>query len=155
MKIFIMRHGEAEVFAQSDETRSLTDFGQSSSLQQGIWLKTQLKFTAVDKVLVSPYVRAQQTFEQVNAAFEQQLTPIRENWEAITPYGNAEVVASYLAVLAQQGVENLLIISHLPLVSDIVLELCGKNNVAFLPATIAEVHWQPNQIGKIMQGKKP
>ncbi len=67
MKVFIMRHGEAEVVASSDETRRLTDYGRKQSTSQGQWLKTHLNSTAlsVQKVIVSPYVRAQETFELV------------------------------------------------------------------------------------------
>ncbi|MCK3659015.1 phosphohistidine phosphatase SixA [Pasteurellaceae bacterium Pebbles2] len=150
MKIFIMRHGEAEMFAKSDKERQLSEFGQESAFNQGIWLKsTALCF---DKVLVSPYVRAQQTFQQVNQAFEQQLTPLAETWDAITPYGNAELVSDYLSVLFDQGVECLLIISHLPLVGEMVAELCGRNNVSFMPATIAELEWDGDS-GKVLQAK--
>ena len=39
MKVFIMRHGEAEVVASSDETRRLTDYGCKQSISQGQWLK--------------------------------------------------------------------------------------------------------------------
>ena len=40
MKIFIMRHGEAEVVSSSDEARHLTDYGRKQSILQGQWLKT-------------------------------------------------------------------------------------------------------------------
>ena len=70
MKVFIMRHGEAEVVSSSDETRRLTGYGRKQSISQGQWLKTHLNSTAlsVQKVIVSPYVRAQETFEFVNLA---------------------------------------------------------------------------------------
>ena len=57
MKIFIMRHGEAEVIASSDESRHLNDYGRKQSISQGQWLKTHLNSTAlsVQKVIVSPY----------------------------------------------------------------------------------------------------
>ena len=44
MKIFIMRHGEAEVIASSDEARHLTDYGRKQSILQGQWLKNSSKF---------------------------------------------------------------------------------------------------------------
>ena len=55
MKIFIMRHGEAEVVSSSDEARHLTDYGRKQSILQGQWLKTHLNSTAlsVQKVIVS------------------------------------------------------------------------------------------------------
>ena len=39
MKVFIMRHGEAEVVASSDEARHLTEYGRKQSISQGQWLK--------------------------------------------------------------------------------------------------------------------
>ena len=69
MKVFIMRHGESEVMAQSDKERRLTDYGKHQSTLQGEWLQQYLKMTGIvlDKVLVSPYTRAQQTFTAVSA----------------------------------------------------------------------------------------
>ena len=102
MKVFIMRHGEAEVVASSDETRRLTDYGRKQSISQGQWLKTHLNLTAlsVQKVIVSPYVRAQETFELVNSALDNILNDV-ETWSGITPYGNATLVADYLSVLQE------------------------------------------------------
>ena len=56
MKVFIMRHGESEVMAQSDKERRLTDYGKHQSILQGEWLQQYLKMTGIvlDKVLVSP-----------------------------------------------------------------------------------------------------
>ena len=127
MKVFIMRHGEAEVVASSDETRRLTDYGRKQSISQGQWLKTHLNSTAlsVQKVIVSPYIRAQETFELVNAALDNILNDV-ETWSGITPYGNATLVADYLSVLQEQGIESVLLVSHLPLVGSIVSELYGK-----------------------------
>lgn len=146
MNIFIMRHGEAEVMAKSDQARHLTAYGAKQAFSQGHWLKTYLKSTALlselTHVIVSPYVRAQETFEQVKAAFEDDFSAKVETWEGITPYGNAETVADYLSVLKEEGVKGVLLISHLPLVGEIVAELYGKRNpVSFYPATITQLAW--------------
>lgn len=142
MKIFIMRHGEAEIIASTDDLRALNSTGKRQAKLQGEWLKTQLESTALslDKVMVSPYVRAQQTFEYLNRAFDNQLT--KEDWKGLTPKGSADNVIDYLNVLAEQGVENVLLVSHLPLVGEIVATLYGKSNpVAFYPATIVQLDW--------------
>ena len=106
MKIFIMRHGEAEVIASSDEARHLNDYGRKQSILQGQWLKTHLNSTAlsVQKVIVSPYVRAQETFELVNSALGNVLNNV-EVWNGITPYGNATLVADYLSVLQKKALK--------------------------------------------------
>ena len=49
-------------------------------------------------------------------------------------------MGDYLSVLAEDGLQNVLLISHLPLVGDIVKELCGRNPASFYPATIVEIH---------------
>ena len=143
MKVFIMRHGEAEAVSSSDETRRLTDYGRKQSISQGQWLKTHLNSTAlsVQKVIVSPYVRAQETFEFVNLALDNILNDV-ETWSGVTPYGNATLVADYLSVLQEQGIESVLLVSHLPLVGSIVSELYGKRNpISFYPSTIVQIDW--------------
>ena len=92
-------------------------------------------------MIVSPYVRAQETFELVNSALDNILNDI-ETWSGITPYGNATLVVDYLSVLQEQGVESVLLISHLPLVGSIVSELYGKRNpISFYPSTIVQIDW--------------
>ena len=143
MKVFIMRHGEAEVVASSDEARHLTEYGRKQSISQGQWFKEHLNSTAlsVQKVIVSPYVRAQETFELVNLALGNTLNDI-EIWSGITPYGNATLVADYLSVLQEEGIESVLLVSHLPLVGSIVSELYGKRNpISFYPSTIVQIDW--------------
>lgn len=139
MKIYVMRHGEAQVTATSDKARCLNEKGHQQALLQG----TRFKSTALsfDKVLVSPYLRALETFEDINQAYEGKLTDVQEIWEGITPYGNADTVMNYLSILAEQQVHSLLIVSHLPLVGEIVSALCGRNPISFYPATVAVIDW--------------
>ena len=52
----------------------------------------------------------------------------------------------YLDLLKDEGVKSVLIISHLPLVGEIVAELYGKRNpIPFYPATIAQLLWDGNK----------
>ncbi|MBF0751129.1 MULTISPECIES: phosphohistidine phosphatase SixA [unclassified Pasteurella] len=157
MKIFVMRHGEAEVIAKSDKDRRLTEYGKKQAFAQGEWLKNYIKSTALsfDHILVSPYQRALETFEQVNNQFEGTLQSNLEIWEGITPYGSAELVAGYLSVLKNQGIESVLIISHLPLVGEIIAELYGKRNpISFYPATLVQVDWKEGK-GEIVSYHYP
>ena len=143
MHLFIMRHGEAELMANSDKARHLNANGREQSRLQGMWLKsTALEF---DKVLVSPYTRALETFDEINQVFEQQLSDKLEVWEGITPYGDSGLVSSYVALLEKEGHRNLLLISHLPLVGDIVKDFCCRNHASFYPATIVDIHWDNDQ----------
>lgn len=155
MKIIVMRHGEAEMLAPSDKERHLTHFGKTSSFQQSQWLKIWLNSTALDKVIISPYVRALETFEQTNTVFGHSLTDRAETWDAVTPYGNTDLIRNYLEILvADQENASVLLISHLPLVGEIVAEFCGRNTVSFHPATIVCIDWD-GETGKVIEIKYP
>ncbi|MDD9154736.1 phosphohistidine phosphatase SixA [Aliivibrio sp. S4TY2] len=115
MKVFIMRHGEAEMYAPSDEERNLTPHGESQSAQIAQWLmKThQVQF---DYVLVSPYVRAQQTWNAIKPILNVADAKV-ETSDEITPYGDSDDVVEYVKALGSvEDIENILIVSHLPLV---------------------------------------
>ncbi|OOE94945.1 phosphohistidine phosphatase SixA [Salinivibrio sp. MA351] len=115
MKLIIMRHGEAQAFAASDSERGLTAHGEQQSQQMATWLQQQLNGQAIDKVLVSPYLRAQQTWQACAPLLPAAGEVLTE--EGITPYGNSDQVHTYLSAMIE--VDNpgvILLISHLPLV---------------------------------------
>ncbi len=153
MKIIVMRHGEAETVAKSDQARRLTARGKAQANAQGQWLKSVL--SEPDNVLVSPYVRALETLAQLDLAFARRLTTKQEIWEGITPYGDATTVADYLAVLARAGSRSVLLVSHLPLVGEIVAQLCPKSRVSFYPATMACLEWDGENAGDLREIKYP
>lgn len=113
MKIFIMRHGEAEHYAASDAERALTERGQRCSVAVAKACKEQ-GFSQFDKVLVSPYLRAQQTWQAISEHFNGKSV---ETCDDITPYGQSEYVCDYATALIEtEQLESLLFVSHLPLV---------------------------------------
>lgn len=140
MKIVIMRHGEAEHFGLVDDERALTQRGIKLSqqvaqqcLHQGI--------THFDHVLVSPYLRAQQTWKAVNSYFSSSAI---EHYNGITPYGDCDQVYDYLLALlkTQPQIESLLVISHLPLVSYLVSELVyGQTPPAFATSMMVGIEF--------------
>ncbi|BFO11167.1 phosphohistidine phosphatase SixA [Serratia rubidaea] len=147
MQVLIMRHGEAALDAASDAVRPLTLCGRDESRQMAAWLNT--KSVDIERVLVSPYLRAEQTLETVRDALT--LPKEAEVMAALTPGGDAALVVSYLQVLAQQGVESVLIVSHLPLVGYLVAELCpGECPLMFATSAIAYVELaQDGSAGKL------
>lgn len=161
MNIWIMRHGEASFNAPADHLRPLTDAGQKAAFNQGKWLGEQLvsRGLNLDKIIVSPYLRTQQTFEQLKTGFEavkfeQNVANVLETWAGITPDGEPEMVANYLAFLKEEGAKNILLISHLPLVLDLAQTLTNyQARIAFHPAVIAEIHWQG--AGELVQIQTP
>ncbi|MGL4859317.1 MAG: phosphohistidine phosphatase SixA [Enterobacteriaceae bacterium] len=137
MKILIMRHGEAAPMGVSDAQRPLTSTGREEAKQIANWLQ-QKTGSSIDKILVSPYLRARQTL----AAVKNQLALPAEVEELpeLRPGGDARVIADYLQALAQANVDTVLIISHLPLVGYLVSELCPTEAPPMFPtAAIAQV----------------
>jgi phosphohistidine phosphatase len=131
-----MRLGEAALEAASDAVRPLTLCGRDESRQMAAWLNT--KSVDIERVLVSPYLRAEQTLATVREALT--LPEGEEVLPELTPGGNAEQVGSYLQALAMQGVSSVLIVSHLPLVGYLVAELCpGECPPMFATSAIANV----------------
>lgn len=63
MQVFIMRHGDAALDAASDSVRPLTTHGCDESRLMANWLKGQK--VEIERVLVSPFLRAEQTLEEV------------------------------------------------------------------------------------------
>ncbi|WP_131863925.1 phosphohistidine phosphatase SixA [Biostraticola tofi] len=120
MQVLIMRHGDAAPDAASDAERPLTLRGQDESRQMASWLNTQVADT--DRVLVSPYLRAQQTLAVVRS--ELVLPDGEEVLPELTPGGDTDLVCCYLQTLANEGLESVLVISHLPLVGYLVADLC-------------------------------
>ncbi len=152
MKIWIMRHGEAGFNAQNDSERNLTENGKKMAYRQGEWLGNRLANlnARLDKIIVSPYVRTQQTFAELAkglqaVGFSQNLTNQIEIWAGITPDGSPEQVYDYLNFLRDEGAENILLISHLPLVFDLVHCITHyQQSVHFYPAVLAEIDWKGN-----------
>ncbi|EXU74753.1 MULTISPECIES: phosphohistidine phosphatase SixA [Erwinia] len=122
MQVFIMRHGDAALEAASDSVRPLTHCGSDESRQMANWLNGQK--VDIERVLVSPYLRAEQTLVAVREAL-----PLPEGQDILpelTPGGDPALVACYLQALAKEGVKSALVISHLPLVGYLVSELCPQ-----------------------------
>ena len=93
-----MRHGEAEVAANTDMQRALTDRGRAEIRQAGDQLKTR-GFT-FEGVMVSPYLRARQTASLMakqssgppgerSAQISEMITPDRSPAEAVAAIDEA------------------------------------------------------------------
>lgn len=162
MKIWIMRHGEASFDAPNDSQRNLTQSGQAVSKAQGSELAERFKQENIrlDKIIVSPYLRAKQTANAVNEGiqavdFQQNFAKIQEEWEGITPDANVDTVVDYLAFLKEEGAKNVMLISHLPLVFELVQALThNQAPVHFFPAVIAEINWE-NEVGNLTRTINP
>ncbi|MDP2560183.1 phosphohistidine phosphatase SixA [Psychrobium sp. 1_MG-2023] len=135
MKLYIMRHGQAQPIAQTDKQRSLTDTGREESINMAKWLAlTESQF---DLTFVSPYHRAQETFDLVSQEFEQAQQHLV--LDELTPNSSPESCGdTLLAYCAQIKAKSALVVSHLPLVGLLVADLCaGSMMPSFATASIA------------------
>ncbi len=149
MKVFIMRHGEAAHFAASDAERELTPYGRAQSIAVAKGCKEQ-GFKLFDLALVSPYVRAQQTWKVVT---EQLAARECQIYDDITPYGDPEAVFSYVTALAQlNDLETVFIVSHLPLVGYLTAQFATNIVPPMFPtAGLACVEFDPEtQKGELL-----
>lgn len=120
MIIFVMRHGEAEPFKQDDTSRRLTGFGVTQVEHAAKWMKAALNDMSLkpdlDLVLVSPYVRTQETIASV---LEYLPASKVVKTAAITPMQNPasvqDLIDGYL--LSEPELQTMLVVSHMPLVS--------------------------------------
>ncbi|MCX4066697.1 phosphohistidine phosphatase SixA [Pseudomonas sp. S1Bt30] len=109
MKLWILRHGEAESQVRTDAERNLTEHGRAEVLRSA----ARLIGHPLDAIIASPYTRAQQTAQLVREAlgFEPDIDTVP--W--LTPEGDPRQVLAHL-----DGEQNVLLVSHQPLVGNLI-----------------------------------
>lgn len=149
MKLYIMRHGEAQISAPSDSERELTIQGQTETDIMAKWLSNAAQ--SFDVSFVSPYRRALQTFDIVSQKINM---PVHHYClDELTPESNPSSCAdALLAYCAEHKAHDAIVVSHLPLVGLLVSDLCRGDFVpAFKTSSIACIEidldvWQGNLI---------
>lgn len=118
MKLFIARHGEASFDADSDFSRPLTDRGvvQTRALVE----ENLSTLNEVAQIWASPLLRAQQTAQ----VYRELLGLDIQTQPFITPESSPKQV---LRQLSKSAADNLLIVSHQPLVGELVSLLVEGN----------------------------
>ncbi|MCW8196421.1 phosphohistidine phosphatase SixA [Proteobacteria bacterium 005FR1] len=136
MKLFILRHGQAESFAASDAARKLTDQGREEV--RAVVRKNSEVLADLEHIWVSPLVRAQQTADVVIEEIGQRP---RKTCELLLPESTpAEIVE----MLSSQPEGAYLLVSHQPLVGELVNKLCGRPNGFYPMGTGALAHLDLN-----------
>lgn len=140
MKIYVMRHGQAQFYADSDSQRPLSAAGITQSENMAKWLKEQHQ-TPIQRAWVSPYLRAQQTFTALNKNIE--ISEKMETLDSLTPHGDEFDVVNYLNAVAETSpISSLVIVSHLPLVGYLSATFLKSNNVPmFSTASMAAIEY--------------
>ena len=110
MKLWLLRHGAAEPYQRNDAERQLVEVGQ----QQVVQAAKLVADVPFDRILCSPYVRARQTAELLCATLQYQGEIEIVPW--LTPEDDVRAVTRKLD---RYPVENLLIVSHQPLLGNL------------------------------------
>ena len=108
MKLILMRHGQAEAYNDSDQTRQLTEFGYAQAQQTAEYIMNKYQ---PDAFVVSPYDRAQQTL----AAFTKIVPDVQVSvHDDITPSDDAVIALNNLTDVKGDCV---LVVCHMPIVA--------------------------------------
>jgi phosphohistidine phosphatase len=138
MNIFLVRHGEAETYANSDAERKLTPHGIEQAIETAQWLKLQLVESTTIQLLCSRYVRAQKTAEIIGA--ELGVFPIVI--DGITPESNPRIALTALEkTFTTQPPSSVIMVSHMPLVAELTQWLTEGHVSVGRGFSPAEVRW--------------
>ena len=117
MELYLLRHGDANAYAQSDALRELSDRGREEVRSTITASKDAL--SSLEAVWVSPYLRAQQTWQEAKVLLP--CAPMVTTEPAITPDGQ---VSRVINKLEQSGIARLLLVTHQPFVGNLLEQLC-------------------------------
>lgn len=117
MKFYLMRHGEAEMFAVSDEARALTSGGVERLREKLMRKMSQLR--GIDCIIHSPYLRTVQTAEIVSQFLGVNEFIASENW---TPEADPQHALAFLEAFSAR---TPIIVTHMPIVSRVEALCCG------------------------------
>lgn len=141
MRLYVVRHGEAEPQSSSDEARALTDRGREDV--RGLWQALAARGEVPGPVYSSPYLRARQTAAEICTVYRRELAGLSE---LLVPDGRPQEVFDWLLGLPQ--VDGMMLVSHMPLVGHLVGRLAdgpdarvpmGVGSVALLDVEVPAV----------------
>ncbi|NVK39357.1 MAG: phosphohistidine phosphatase SixA [Gammaproteobacteria bacterium] len=119
-KLWIMRHGQAQSMVHSDELRPLTEEGQRQVLTNAQFLQDQ----AFTHVFVSPYLRAQQTWQLLK---QNGVSAARESTvQWITPDVPTQPALDTLLDIEGENL-NILLVCHQTFAGRLTTHLCDGN----------------------------
>ena len=129
-RLMLLRHAKTETEAPSghDQDRRLDDRGRRDAAEIGIWIGRHAPFP--DRVLVSPAVRAHQTWEIAHAAM-QGLAPQPEVEFVPELYGaDAAHLLRTVRMASVTDPKRLMLVGHNPGMHELALALTGGGDAA-------------------------
>lgn len=153
INLVIMRHGEAQVQAATDNLRALTENGRHEVQQMALWLANT--YPAFDYVWVSPYLRTRETAALMLEA--QQHAAILEVLPELVPEAPAALVQQRLdLLLAAEPDARVLMVSHMPLVSFLVAAFTLPDQApVFSTAAVCCISYDTALGGKLLERNSP
>ncbi|MBD3652803.1 phosphohistidine phosphatase SixA [Kangiella sp.] len=139
MKVWIMRHGDAPYI---DGERQLSELGKQDVVKMAQRLAERLKEQNLELeiMLASPYLRAQQTADIVeHELMEAKVRPfLREQEPLLRSESDPAMTASYVEALPQS---TILLVSHMPLVANLLATWLPQQGRYFPTSAIAELEF--------------
>ncbi len=138
MKVYLIRH--CTPFRDSpgpDSERELNKKG----IEEAKLIRTRFSsINSIEKVIVSPYTRAQQTFEEIFNGWNGEI----ETSPLITPYDNPKHLIGMIAEHEKKGCGALCFIAHQPLLGEVVLDLVDDaDDISIFPGTVVTLEGSP------------
>lgn len=133
MRLWLLRHGQAEPRARTDAERRLTDTGRAEARQAARLLEGR----PLAAMLVSPYVRAQQTADEVCRALGYRGLREQANWA--TPESD---VRDAMLQLDRRSEIELIIVTHQPFVGTLggwLVDGHRQNPLSMVTGSLAEL----------------
>lgn len=122
MQLFILRHGQAEAQKTTDEARNLTAVGRRDVAAMAVRSLAELK--SVQQVWVSSLVRAQQTAQIVCDELKKEGVGFTlATTDLLVPEANPLLL---LDAIQSTQADSLLLVSHQPLVGQLIDIFCGS-----------------------------
>ncbi|MZR61589.1 phosphohistidine phosphatase SixA [Alcanivorax sp. DP30] len=131
MRLFISRHGEAVGMAPTDALRPLTEHGRTALRQH--WQQLKESGISLSELIVSPYVRAQQTADCIAQVYGDLR---RVDCDELVPEASPQALLNWL--LENPVRDNAVLVSHMPLVAQLTgLWTGSRERIGFAVGTVA------------------
>lgn len=130
MRLWLLRHGEAEPRARTDAARNLTEGGRRDVRRSATFLRGK----PLQTILVSPFHRAQQTAEEVRKALG--FGGKFETVDWLTPEAD---LAEALRELDLRDEDDLLLVTHQPFVGSLAGWLVNGDHAEPVPMATASL----------------
>ncbi len=114
IRLYLLRHAEAEVEAADDSLRNLTELGWEQALASADWLCGQVATPA--RIITSPLLRARQTALVVQQTLNLPEATIDPSFLPDADIVRAEQV---IAMAFRDNIDELIVVSHMPLIASL------------------------------------